>query len=307
MPQSTPSVDLAEAYAYCDEIARRDKPHLYTAAQHFEHRATREAFAAAYASMRVIDDFVDDIPGRATLGQESRERAAAYVDGWLNRVREAKAGCADEAPVWRALCHTFDRFGLPIEPWQDLAKAMMTDLAVSMFRDWDHLRRYMKGASVAPAVIFMHLVLAKPHSDGVTFSCPWPYERVAAATEDLAIFCYWVHILRDAAVDLTTGKTGLVYFPHADLKAFHLSANDLHEMRKVRRATDAYVQLAKLEAGRARDHLERGRAYFPELLASTMPSHGRALTLLIGTYESILQSLAKIDYDVFSHPLLITD
>lgn len=307
MPQYTPSVDLADAYAYCDEIARRDKPHLYTAAQHFEHRATREAFAAAYASMRLIDDFVDDIPGRATLGQDSRERAAAHVDGWLSNVREARAGCADEAPVWRALCHTFGRFDLPIEPWQDLAKAMLTDLNVSLFRDWDHLRRYMKGASVAPAVIFMHLVLAKPDSDGVMFSCPWPYERVSAATEDLAIFCYWVHILRDAAVDLTVGKSGLVYFPNADLATFHLSVNDLHEMRKLRRATDAYVRLAQLEASRARHHLQRGKAYLPELLASAMPSHGRALTLLIRMYESILQSLTDIDYDVFSHPLLITD
>jgi phytoene/squalene synthetase len=307
MSHDVTTADLEAAYAYCEAIARRDKPHLYTAAQLFEHRATREAFAAAYASMRVIDDFVDEIPGRSNLGEQAREQAAGYVGNWLDHVRKAEAGQHDAGPVWHALSHTFQRFDLPVAPWEDLAHAMITDLHVPMFRDWEHLRHYMRGASVAPAVVFMHLVLVHPDADGWRFSCPWDHQRVAQVTEDLAIFCYWTHILRDAAIDLDAGGTGLIYFPRADLNMFQLSPNDLHEMKAAGLATDAYGRLAELEAGRARDHLARGKAYLPEILQSALPSHGRALTQLVNTYEAILARLAEIRYDVFAHPIHLSD
>ena len=307
MPVSIPATNLAEAYALCDKIARRDKPHLYTAAQRFEHSQTRNAFAATYASMRFIDDFVDDIPQRSSLGDEARERAAGFVQDWLAQVRAAHAGQGGPAPVWQALTHTFAKFDLPLNPWEDLAAAMVTDLHVSQFRDWEELRRYMHGASVAPAVVFMHLVLVRPDTQGEKFSCPWEHQRVAAATEDLAIFCYWTHILRDVAVDLGAGVTGLVYFPHRDLEAFQLSVKDLHRMKARGKATEAYVRLARREAERAEHHLARGRSHLPDVLATALPSHGLALTSLIGTYEAILNDLAESDFDVFAHTSQMTD
>jgi phytoene synthase len=307
MPLSATATDLADAYALCEDIARRDKPHLYTAAQQFEHRETREAFAAAYASMRFIDDFVDDIPGRANLGDDARREAEGMVQRWLTQVRAAHAGQAGQEPVRLALSHTFSRFDLPLDPWEDLAHAMETDLHVSQFENWEHLRRYMRGASVAPAVIFMHLVLVHPNNDGRTFSCPWDYAQVAAATEDLAIFCYWAHILRDVAKDLDAGGTGLVYFPRQDLEAFQLSVNNLHQMRSDKKASAAYVSLAKFEAERAHEHLVRGRKYLPDVLATALPSHGRALTSLVQTYEGVLRELAQNGYDVFANSPQTTD
>ena len=165
----------------------------------------------------------------------------------------------------------------------------------------------MRGASVAPAVVFMYLVLVHPNADGETFSCPWDYQRVAAATEDLAIFCYWAHILRDVAVDLDAGGTGLVYFPRQDLEAFQLSVKDLHRMKADGKATEAYIRLAGHEARRAREHLKRGQDHLPDVLATALPSHGRALTFLIDTYQAILQDLAQNDFDVFAHSPAITD
>jgi len=307
MPPSAPATALADAYALCEDIARRDKPHLYTAAQQFEHRATREAFAASYASMRFIDDFVDDIPARAHLADNARNAAAAIVERWLAQVRAARNGAPPDEPVWLALSDSFARFDLPLGPWENLATAMVTDLNVSRFADWDHLRRYMRGASVAPAIIFMHLVLVQPDNSGETFTCPWDYDRVAAVTEDLAIFCYWAHILRDVAKDLDAGGTGLVYFPHQDLEQFRLSSNDLHAMKSARKATPTYVELAKFEAARALEHLNRGRKFLPEILATALPSHGHALTSLVETYVRVLAELAENDFDVFAHAPKTTD
>ncbi|MEW5702400.1 MAG: squalene/phytoene synthase family protein [Candidatus Zixiibacteriota bacterium] len=296
------NAQLVDAYNLCEEVAGRDKPHLYAAAQSFAWPETRRAFAATYASMRVIDDFIDDIPHRATIAASSRAGAARYLDDWLARVRQAQSGTHDSPGIWAALADTFGRFELPMTPWEELGRAMRSDLTTPAFRDWDHLRGYMAGASVAPAVVFMHLVLMQPqidHTDG-RFRSPWPYERVVDAAEDLAIFCYWVHILRDVATDLTQGGSGLVYLPQDDLRRFGLSVADLHRMRAANAATESYRQLARYEAERARDHLRRGRAHLPELLAVAPAGNAQALTRLVDTYVAVLQGLVDIDFDVFA-------
>ncbi|GAB4315033.1 MAG: presqualene diphosphate synthase HpnD [Candidatus Zixiibacteriota bacterium] len=293
---------VRRAYAACDDIARRDKPHLYACARHFVHAETRAAFAATYASMRVIDDFIDEIPNRAQITSDVREAASEHVNQWMKHVRAALVGDALKNPIWTALADTFRRFPIPLNPWNDLATAMVTDLFVPQFEDWDHLKRYMKGASVAPAIVFMHFVLMHPNGDG-TFRCAWEYDRVANATEDLAIFCYWVHILRDVARDLSLGKTGLVYFPRADMERFGLTIQDLHSMKERGSASPAYLELANFEAGRARHHLEQGMAHVPAILADAMTEHGHALTTLVDTYAALLEELASRRFDVFSKPV----
>ncbi len=290
---------LTGAYETCDDIARRDKPHLYSCARHFEHSETRAAFAATYASMRIIDDFIDDIPNRAQMTGDIRTAAREHVGKWLGRVQAAAGDAHSDEPIWKALADTFGRFPIPLHPWNNLANAMITDLFVPQFEDWPHLKRYMHGASVAPAIVFMHFVLMHPEGDG-TFRCAWDYDRVAEATEDLAIFCYWVHILRDVARDLTLGKTGLVYFPREDMQRFGLTVQDLHSMKDAGQATESYRRLAAFEAVRARDHLERGRSHVPAILADSLASHGRALTSLVETYAALLETLAAQHFDVFS-------
>lgn len=293
------AAELDAAYAACEELAGRDKPHLYAAAQLFERPAVRRAFVATYASMRVIDDAIDGIPNRATLSADRRRSELGRVARWLEAVDASRRGQPPPGPLWTALADTMSRFAFPPEPWQDLAAAMSADVVTPSFRTWDDLRRYMHGASVAPAVVFMYLVLMKPGADGV-FCTPWNYDRVLAATEDLAVFCYCVHILRDVAVDLTLGESGLVYLPEEDLSRFGLERDDLRRLRDAGNADSAYRRLAMYEAQRAWDHLNRGRQHLPEILAEAEPANGRALVILIDTYERILNELQRREFDVFA-------
>lgn len=307
MTREALTTDLQDAYDLCDRVARRDKPHLHAAAQYFAFPDTRRAFAATYASMRLIDDFVDNIPNRAELSDRTRHIAAETIGKWLQLVRDARAGRTGPGPVWQALAHTFSRFALPIEPWEDLARAMESDLYAPVFRNWEHLRAYMNGASVAPAVVFMHLVMMRPDSADGRFENPWDHARVAQATEDLAIFCYWVHILRDVANDLSVGRSGLVYLPQADLDAFGLTIESLHRMKQSGQTTGEYVHLARFEAERAKSHLQRGRAHLEEILPIVPAENARALSTLISTYIALLENLAVNEFDVFSRSLELTE
>lgn len=293
------STSLAAAYAECEQLAGRDKPHLYAAAHLFDRPEVKRAFVATYASMRLIDDAIDGIPHRATLSESQREVELARVAHWVELIRAARIGTNHAEGTWMALADTFSRFDLPLDPWLNLATAMTSDVNSTSFRTWDELRQYMQGASVAPAVVFMYLVLMRPDASGI-FRTNWSYREVHAATEDLAIFCYSVHILRDVAADLSVGGSGLIYLPQDELAEFGLHAPDLYAMREQQRAERPYHELANLQATRAREHLRRGRESMKRVLDEAEPSNGRALLLLVDTYERILNELQDCDFDVFA-------
>ncbi|HEX9750186.1 MAG TPA: squalene/phytoene synthase family protein [candidate division Zixibacteria bacterium] len=290
---------LHDAYDHCEEIAKRDKPHLYAAAQRFVFPETRRAFASAYASMRVIDDYVDGIPDRARLAGSARQDAVARVDGWLVNVEQAANNGTVNGPLWRALSDTFSNFAIPLDPWRNLAAAMRSDLFTPRFSDWPHLKQYMTGASIAPAIVFMHLVLMHPAGDG-RFACPWGYEQVESATADLAIFCYWTHILRDVAIDLDAVDGGLIYIPVADLDRFGLPVRELREMRQEGKTSEPYRRLAAFEAGRARRHLSAGKRNLPSICSAAPEGNDAALRYLVETYETVLDDLESSGFDVFS-------
>lgn len=300
-PSRAPDMEASaidRAYAECEQLAGRDKPHLYAAAHLFGHADVRRAFVATYASMRIVDDAVDGISHRSSLSPEKRQTELAQIQRWLDLVELARRGDGSAGPTWTALADTFSRFEIPIDPWSNLAKAMSSDVVSSSFKSWEDLRKYMQGASVAPAVVFMYLVLMSPGEAG-KFRCEWEYPQVLAATEDLAVFCYCVHILRDVAADLSLGGSGLIYLPEEDLRRFGLSAADLHAMNKNGRADASYVLLAQDMAKRARLHLARGQLHMSHVLKAAEPSNGRALSTLVQTYERILNKLQDIGFDVF--------
>jgi phytoene synthase len=176
---------------------------------------------------------------------------------------------------------------------------MQSDVMSSSFKTWRDLYSYMQGASVAPAVIFMYLVLMRPDPSG-RFQTTWSYPQVHAATEDLAIFCYCVHILRDVADDLTVGESGLVYLPADELARFGIIPRDLYKMRERGSATDQYKQMAGAVAERARRHLAKGREHMAAVVAAAEPESGSALETLVNTYDRILNELQDRQFDVFS-------
>ena len=157
------STAVAEGYRHCEKIAGRGIPNLYLAARFFEQPALFDAFCATYASMRVIDDHIDSIANREKLSPEDKEQAMSAIGDWLDKVNAAFALKPPDEPVWLALADTFSKFDLPMDPWEDLAAAMAMDIEMPYFKDWRTLQKYMRGASVAPAVVFMHHALGAWH------------------------------------------------------------------------------------------------------------------------------------------------
>jgi phytoene synthase len=292
------SASVIKAYRHCTEIAGRGIPNLFLAARFFKAPEIFDAFCAAYASMRIIDDVVDGLPDRESQSDEQKQQALEKIHLWLANVHTAFSLKPDNDPIWRALADTFSKFDLPTDPWEDLAGAMAMDIETPYFKDWRSLQKYMGGASVAPAVVFMHLVLTRLEDE--EYICQWSYDEVVEATEDLAIFCYWTHILRDISRDLEIGEKGLIYVPLSELNQFGLAPDDLRRMKQEGNATFAFKAMAEHLFRRARQHEQKGRQHLMKVAKVAADDDAFALDFLIDIYSATLDKIEKIDFDVFA-------
>ena len=82
LPKAVSSADLEKALSVVEEIAAKDRSNLYLTSQFFEDRARYEAFISMYAVMRSIDDFIDNVPDKATLSHKDRLALKDGLDNW---------------------------------------------------------------------------------------------------------------------------------------------------------------------------------------------------------------------------------
>ena len=144
------TVDVEASYARAEELARARMPHLYRVARLFPDRERYLAFCALYASMRWVDDRVDQ---RVTDGDGLR--------AWDEEIAQAFAGVAGSTEFGPALADTLSRFEFSPEPWQLLSRSMRYDLESAEIGTYSVFRHYAEGATVSPASIFATLLLMR--------------------------------------------------------------------------------------------------------------------------------------------------
>lgn len=188
-----------------------------------------QVFCATYASMRVIDDYVDDaflaLPP-ATRASE-RETARAVVADWRSAATARLAtGDLLENParfrdVLAALEATHAVAKLDPGPWDRLAGAMTRDVDERPMPDWDAFLAYAEGATAAPAAVFIEILALRPGADGRLES-----QLGGPAVDRIrnsAILLYLVHIMRDLSEDAKQGA-GLLTLPATLFAEFGMDA-----------------------------------------------------------------------------------
>lgn len=189
-----------------------------------------QVFCATYASMRVIDDYVDDaflaLPP-ATRASE-RETARAVVADWRSAATARLAtGDLSENPaqfrdVLAALEATHGVAKLDPGPWDRLAGAMTRDVDERPMPDWDAFLTYAEGATAAPAAVFIEILALRPGADGRLES-----QLSGPAVDHIrnsAILLYLVHIMRDLSEDAKQGA-GLLTLPATLFAEFGMDAD----------------------------------------------------------------------------------
>jgi phytoene synthase len=263
---TAPTWTLAQSYAYCDRLARREAANFYHAFRLLPWDQ-RRAMCALYAFLRITDDLSD-------ASSPADEKRPA-LDAWRDSLHGALAGRYHHA-LFPAFQHTVARYRIPSDYLDAAIDGVMMDLRIARYETFADL--YVYCYRVASVVGLSCLPIW-----GCTAADAKPYAEAAGIAFQLT------NILRDIAEDAARGR---VYLPREDLKRFDYSEDDLQ--RGVRDAR--FQALMRFESERAAHYYD-----ISEPLTRWLPSPGRAVfQVMRRTYRALLEEIIRRDFDVFS-------
>lgn len=270
---------VAQAYAACETIARREAKNFYYAFRALP-KPKRSAVCAVYAFMRHADDLADD-------EQLPREERLIQSQRWLGEWHAAAAGEPTDNPVFIALRDTQQRFGVSTELLDQLVQGTMLDLTapnsaseITNYPTFDDLYRYCYLVASVVGLVCIRIF-------GYTDS------RAEALAEQTGIAFQLTNILRDVREDTERGR---VYLPLGDLKQFHLTLDQFTTRRGDQPVTLDERGLMAMEAGRARDYYRAADSLLPLI----SPDSRAALWVLVTIYRRLLQRIENAHYEVFA-------
>jgi squalene synthase HpnC len=278
-----PSKDVAQSYEACHALARASHSNFYYAF-YLLPKPKRDALAALYAFMRLIDDVADE---GADL--TAKRRALAK---WRSDLDEAVTGldqCFDgnatlpldsppayaAARILPALADTVWRYKIPTRYLHDLISGAEMDLTVPAYPSFDRLREYCYRVAGTVGLTCTHVFGFRD-------------SRALDLAEKLGLAFQLTNIIRDVHEDYRLGR---VYLPEEDLARYGVSPEDFGRSE----ATLGMRELLRLEADRAWDCYEQGAA----LLGLIEPDSRPALWLLVHTYSTLLARIEALDFAVF--------
>jgi phytoene synthase len=251
---------IEAAYDHCQELTRREAKNFYYGFILLPAEQ-RRAIYAAYAFARRCDDIVDDAV--------SPEEAAVGLKDYRRKLDECLAGRPEE-PVFRALKHTIDAYGVPQAYFFNLIGGVEMDLTKSRYATFQELKQYCNLVASFVGLICIEIFGYRGGQKA---------RRYAA---DLGIALQLTNILRDIRED---GERGRIYLPLDELETFGCSADGLLAGRD----DAAFRRLIAFQSDRAREYYENGRK-----LLRYLPRRARACVgAMAGIYASILDEIER--------------
>jgi squalene synthase HpnC len=280
-PQS--GTAIAESYERCHRIARASHSNFYSAF-FLLPKSKRDALAALYAFMRLVDD-VSDEEQSLHAKQRGLAKWRAAFDEAVTGHSQAFDGTAavplptepfyGEAEILPALVDTMQRYKMPARYLHDLISGAEMDLTVQTYPTFDRLREYCYRVAGTVGLTCTHVF-------GFSDS------RALDLAEKLGLAFQLTNIIRDVHEDY---KLGRVYLPEEDLQRYGVSPVDFGRSE----ATLGVRELLRFEAERAWQLYEEGSA----LLGLVDADSRGALWLLVHTYSALLGRIELLDFAVF--------
>ncbi len=255
------------SYAECHRIVRASHSNFHYAF-YLLPRPKRDALAALYAFMRLVDDVADegaDLPAK----QRVLARWRAMLDAAV------VSGDSSGNVVLPALADTVQRYKMPARYLHDLISGAEMDLHVQTYPTFDRLREYCYRVAGTVGLTCTHV-----------FGFREP--RALDLAEKLGLAFQMTNIIRDVRADYDLGR---VYLPEEDLARYGVSPRDFGRNE----ATLGVRELLRFEADRAWSFYREGA----ELFSLTNADSRGTLWLLIRTYSALLARMEASGFAVF--------
>ena len=257
---------LRDAYERCRRVTREQAKNFYYAFLTLP-RHRRQAIYATYAFCRLCDDVADS-------ALEAEDKVAGL--GEVTRSLEQAEAGRPEGPVFQALAHVAEAYGVPWEHFHEVVRGVEMDITQHRYATFDDLRTYCYRVASVVGLICLRI-----------FGCTSPQAQEPAIA--LGVAMQLTNILRDISED---GARGRVYLPQEDLQRFGYGDADL--LRSV--FDDRFVALMRFQVQRAREQFRQGAALIPLL-----PLRSRACPAVLGgIYSRLLDRIEAQGYDVYA-------
>jgi len=276
-------VVIDDSYAECHRIARSSRSNFY-AAFFFLPDSKRNALAALYAFMRLVDDVADEGADLAAKQRGLANWRAALDDAITGHEQHFDGNAAMNSPaatlgaaaeILPALVDTMQRYKMPARYLHDLISGAEMDLTVQTYPTFERLREYCYRVAGTVGLTCTHVFGFKD-------------ARALDLAEKLGLAFQLTNIIRDVHEDFRLGR---VYLPEEDLARYGVSPEDFGRSE----ATLGVRELLRFESERAWQFYEEGSA----LLGLIDADSRGALWLLVHTYSALLGRIESLDFAVF--------
>ena len=239
------------------------------------------AFRVCYKSMRILDDLVDNPKATAqALSKQEKKQLEQLMSQWIDGLTGNQP--FDQLQV--SLRKTMNVFEIPAWPWERLAKAMCYDLYHDGFPTLLMFQRYCEGAAIAPASVFMHLCGVRKQSD----SFEPPRYDIRKEARALALFSYYVHIIRDVEKDL---NDNLIYFPNDVLHHFKIPCDLAYLRKQITGPENKFRQLIRFYKNIADYFREKALGQLHSLGPRLEPRYQLSLQMIYTLYNQIFEKI----------------
>lgn len=250
-----------------------DHPNILVAARFWEE----DRYCAAktcYKFMRAIDDMIDNHKAQKSMIDPGKKREfRSQVEEWLKMVISSE----ECKPVQKEISDTFKSFRIPLWTIEDFAESMIYDINHNGFTTLNDFLIYARGASVAPASIFVHL--AGLRKTGNAYSDP-PFDVREAATP-CAIFSYLVHIIRDFQKDQLNN---LNYFADDLLIENNLTRSNLKQFANGTPANSNFRNLIREYLALADEYRRKTVMVLNQIKSMVGPRYRLSLEIIFNLY-----------------------
>jgi len=244
--------------------------------------AKRKAIWAIYVWCRRTDELMDSPEALNKPTSELSNR----LDKWEEKTKGIFSGILNDE-LDAVMADTLQNFPQPIQPYLDMIEGQRMDLNLHRYETFQDLKLYCY--RVAGTVGLMtQRVIGIDSLYTSKDSIPSPDTSEAAIA--LGIANQLTNILRDIGEDRSRGR---IYIPLEDLKRFDYSENDL----MAGNLNSKWKALMQFQLKRAREWFRLSESGIKWLSADSRWPIWTSLRL----YRGILDSIEKLDYDVFNN------
>lgn len=270
IPSQAPS--LADAYAYCERLARSHYEN-FSVATWFLPKRLRQHFYNVYAYCRISDD----------LGDETGDCQASLqlLDQWESELNACYTG-DPRHPVFVALAGTVREFDIPKQTFADLLTAFRQDQRVSRYETFEDVLSYCHYS-------------ANPVGHLVLYLCGYRDSERQQLSDYTCTALQLANFWQDVSDDYAKGR---IYLPLEDLRKYGVTDSDIADKKN----TGAFRDMMRFEVQRAREWFDRG---FP-LAGKVSRELATDIELFSRGGQEILNAIERQDYAVLGRRPVIS-